>query len=236
LAVSGHYALTTSPVTVIDMNTLSPTDRTRIRRHAERARTDRQELYDVLDAGLFCHLGVVVDGSPRVIPTGFGREGDTLYLHGSSGARSLMTAAGGADVCVTVTILDGIVLARTAFHHSMNYRSATIFGRMVPLVSDEEKLTGLRAVTEHLAPGQWDSLRPTNRKELAATSVMSLPLAEASVKIRNAPPIDDEEDLGSGVWAGVLPVRQVFDAPVPDPLLPAGIPVPEHIAQRRPAG
>jgi hypothetical protein len=212
------------------MNTLSPTGRTRIRRHSERGRADRQDLYDVLDAGLICHLGVVIDDVPHVLPTGYGRDGDTLYLHGSTGARSLMAAAEDVEVCVAVTLVDGIVMARSVFNHSMNYRSAMVYGRPVSMVSDEEKLAGLRAVVDHLAPGQWDVLRPTNRKELAATSVLALSLAEASVKIRTGPSADEED--APGVWSGVLPVRQVFEPPVPDPELPGGIAVPAHVAAR----
>jgi nitroimidazol reductase NimA-like FMN-containing flavoprotein (pyridoxamine 5'-phosphate oxidase superfamily) len=209
--------------------TLSPTERTRLRRQRQRGQSDRSALYDLLDAGMICHLGVVVDGSPRVIPTGYGRDGDTLYLHGSTGARSLRAEG---EVCVTVTHLDGVVLARSAFHHSMNYRSAVIYGLLRPVTDPAEKLTGVRAITERLAPGQWDVVRPPDAKELAATAVLALPLTEASVKVRQGPPGDDEEDYALDVWAGVLPVRQVFGAPVPDPLLRAGIPVPGHVASR----
>ncbi|MCW2918490.1 MAG: pyridoxamine 5-phosphate oxidase family protein [Actinomycetia bacterium] len=209
--------------------TLSSTDRTRLGRLRERAQTDRTTLYDVLDAGMICHLGVVIDGAPRVIPTGYGRDGDTLYLHGSTGARSLRA---GTEICVTVTHLDGIVLARSAFHHSVNYRSAVIYGLPRTVTGADEKLTGLRAITERLAPGQWDVVRRPDPKELAATTVLALPLAEASVKIRQGPPIDDEADHALDLWAGVLPVRQVFGEPVPDPLLRPGFPVPEHVTFR----
>jgi nitroimidazol reductase NimA-like FMN-containing flavoprotein (pyridoxamine 5'-phosphate oxidase superfamily) len=209
--------------------TLSSTDRTRLGRLRERAQTDRTTLYDVLDAGMICHLGVVIDGAPRVIPTGYGRDGDTLYLHGSTGARSLRA---GTEICVTVTHLDGIVLARSAFHHSVNYRSAVIYGLPRTVTGADEKLTGLRAITERLAPGQWDVVRRPDPKELAATTVLALPLAEASVKIRQGPPIDDEADHALDLWAGVLPVRQVFGEPVPDPLLRPGFPVPQHVTFR----
>jgi uncharacterized protein len=199
---------------------LSPTERTRVRRLPERAGTERQELYDVLDAGRICHLGVLIDGAPRVIPTGYGRDGDTLYLHGSTGARSLRAAE---EVCVTVTHLDGIVLARSVFHHSMNYRSAMIYGRPRPVLDPEEKTDALRAVVEHLAPGRWDTTRRPTRKELAKTAVLALSLEEASVKVRGGPPGDEDEDYALDVWAGVLPVRQVFGDPIPDPLLREGI-------------
>ncbi|GGO65638.1 pyridoxamine 5'-phosphate oxidase family protein [Nonomuraea cavernae] len=210
---------------------LSTTPRTRLGREKQRAGTDRQDLYDVLDTGLFCHLGVVVDGCPMVVPTGYGRAGDTLYLHGSTGARSLRAAAG-AEVCVTVTHVDGIVLARSVFHHSVNYRSAIIYGRPEPLTGEEERLEGLRALTEQLAPGQWDYARRPSPKELAATAVLALSLEEASVKIRRGPPQDDEADYELPVWAGVLPLRTAWGAPVPDPVLPEGIDVPVHISGR----
>ena len=233
------------PGTLVGMSTpsltLSPTERTRVRRHSERGQTDRAELYAVLDAGMICHLGVVMDGSPVVLPTAYGRIGDTLYLHGSSANRSLH-AADGHEVCVTVTHLDGLVCARVAFAHSVNYRSAMVFGTARIVIDPAERLAGLRAVTEQLIPGRWDTLRAPTRKELAATSVLSLPLAEASVKIRTGPPHDEPEDLGAGIWAGVLPTTVTFGEPVPDPSLPQGIGTPGHIrarigmATRRPFG
>lgn len=211
---------------------LSTTSRTTLNRAKNRARTDRADLYAVLDAGLVCHLGVVVDGHPMVIPTGYGRRDDTLYLHGSTGATSLRAALGG-PVCVTVTHLDGIVLARSAFHHSVNYRSAMIYGTPRPVEDPDERLDALRVITEHLAPGQWAVVRPPNRKELAATAVLALPLDEASVKVRQGPPNDDEDDYDLPVWAGVLPLTVAWGAPVPDPRLAAGIAVPAHIRDRR---
>ena len=211
---------------------LSPTARSTIRRGARRARTDRAELHAALDAGLVCHLGVVLDGAPVVVPTAYGRDGDTLYLHGSTGAATLRAAGGGAPVCVTVTHVDGIVYARSVFHHSMNYRSAVVHGRARLVTDEAERRAGLRAVTEHVAPGSWDHARPPTRKELAATAVLALDLAEASVKIRTGPPGDDERDLTLPVWAGVLPLRTVVGEPEPDPLLPPGIEVPAHVRER----
>lgn len=208
---------------------LSTTERTRLHRVKERARTERSDLYEVLDDGLVCHLGVVVDGVPRIIPTCYGRIGDTLYVHGSTGARSLRPDG---QICVTVTHLDGIVLARSVFHHSVNYRCAMVYGTPRLVTDPDERLAALRAITEQLAPGQWDVARPPNRKELAATAVLALPLAEASVKIRTGPPKDDEEDLGLPVWAGVHPVHTVFGAPQDDPLLDPARPVPAHVAER----
>ncbi|MEV7008053.1 pyridoxamine 5'-phosphate oxidase family protein [Streptosporangium sp. NPDC051022] len=208
---------------------LSTTSRTSLGRSKERGRTDREDLYAVLDAGLVCHLGVVIDGSPRVVPTGYGRIGDTLYLHGSTGAASLR---GTGEVCVTVTHLDGVVLARSVFHHSMNYRSAMIYGRPRLVVEDEERLAGLRAITEQLSPGQWDATRAPTRKELAATAVVALSLAEASVKVRQGPPSDDPEDYSLPIWAGVLPLRQSWGAPETDPALTVDVDVPAHITSR----
>lgn len=208
---------------------LSTTKRTKLRRLRERGRSDRAELYAILDAGLICHLGVVAGGYPVVLPTGYGRTGDTLYLHGSSANRSLL-AADGQQVCVTVTHLDGLVCARSVFNHSMNYRSAMIFGAARLVRGDEARLAAMRAVSEQLVPGQWDYARPPSRKELAATAVLELPLEEASVKIRSGPPSDEPEDYDLDIWAGVLPARLVFGAPQSDPALRVGITVPAHIS------
>lgn len=210
---------------------LSPTERTRVRRHSERAQTERAELFAVLDAGMICHLGVIMNGSPVVLPTAYGRIGDTLYLHGSSANRS-MHAADGHEVCVTVTHVDGLVCARAAFTHSVNYRSAVVFGTARIVTDEAERLAGLRAVTEQLIPGRWDAVRAPTRKELAATSVLALPLAEASVKVRTGPPKDEPEDLDAGIWAGVLPLGVAFGEPLADPELPAGIGAPDHIRAR----
>jgi nitroimidazol reductase NimA-like FMN-containing flavoprotein (pyridoxamine 5'-phosphate oxidase superfamily) len=207
---------------------LSTTQRTTLHRLRERGRADRAELYAVLDVGLICHLGVIVDGSPVVLPTGYGRAGDTLYLHGSSANRALL-AADGHEICATVTHLDGLVCARSVFNHSMNYRSAVIFGTARLVTGDEQRLAALRAVTEQLVPGQWDHARQPTRKELAATLVLELSLAEASVKVRTGPPHDEPEDYDTAIWAGVLPARLVFGAPEPDPDLRDGVGVPEHI-------
>ncbi|WP_203985942.1 pyridoxamine 5'-phosphate oxidase family protein [Sphaerisporangium rufum] len=208
---------------------LSTTPRTALTRAKDRARTDRADLHAVLDAGLICHLGVVIDGCPRVVPTAYGRIGETLYLHGSTGATSLRAAG---EVCVTVTHVDGVVYARSAFHQSVNYRSAMIYGTARVVTDPEEKTAGLRALTEQLAPGQWDVARPPYRKELAQTTVLALPLAEASVKVRQGPPREEEEDLALPVWAGVLPLRVGWGDPQPDPAVPPGVPVPSHVAWR----
>ncbi|WP_031468831.1 pyridoxamine 5'-phosphate oxidase family protein [Sciscionella sediminilitoris] len=208
--------------------TLSPTDRSTIRRAKERAATDRSALYEVLDRNLVCHLGVIVDGAPRVLPTGYAREGDTLYIHGSSGARSLRT---GDQVCVTVTELNGIVYARSVFHFSVNYASAVIHG--VPeTLAGQRKLDALRVLTEHLAPGSWEHARRPNKKELAQTTVLALSLEEAAVKIRTGDPKDEDADLELPTWAGVLPIARSFTKPAPSADLHADFPVPEHVHSR----
>jgi nitroimidazol reductase NimA-like FMN-containing flavoprotein (pyridoxamine 5'-phosphate oxidase superfamily) len=207
---------------------LSPTPRTTVHRLRERARLDRADLDAVLAAGLVCHLGVIIDGSPVVLPTGYGRIGDTLYLHGSSGSRSLR-AAEGQQLCVTITLLDGLVCARAVFHNSMNYRSAVIFGTGRPVTDPDEKLAALEAVTNQLLPGRWQHARKPTRKELAATSVLALSLDEASVKVRTGPPKDDDEDYASNAWAGVIPAELTFGRPEPDPALTENTPIPKHI-------
>ncbi len=208
---------------------LSPTPRTEIHRLRERGRLNRGDLDAVLDAGLICHLGVIIDGTPVVLPTGYGRIGENLYLHGSSANKSLLAAAG-QEVCVTITLLDGLVCARAVFHHSMNYRSAVIFGTGRLVTDADEKLAALHAVTNHLVPGRWEHARTPTRKELAATAVLALPLDEASVKVRAGGPKDDPEDYDSGIWAGVLPSALSFGSAEPDPALPGNLPVPDHIA------
>ncbi len=211
--------------------TLSATARTRLRRHSERGKTGHADLLAVLDAGMICHLGVIHDSAPLVLPTAYGRIGDTLYLHGSSANRSLH-AADGQEVCVTVTHLDGLVCARSVFSHSVNYRSAVIFGTARIVTDEAERLAGLRAVTEQLIPGRWDAVRAPTRKELAATSVLAVPLGEASVKVRTGPPADEPADLDSPAWAGVVPMAVSFGEPEPDPALRPGIGTPEHIRAR----
>ncbi|OLZ67481.1 flavin-nucleotide-binding protein [Streptomyces sp. IMTB 2501] len=209
---------------------LPVTDRTRHRRLREQGSLERAELETILDAAFVCHLGVLVDGRPLVVPTVYGRDERWLYLHGSVASRSL---AGDTPVCVTVTHVDGLVLARSVFEHGVNYRSAVIHGMARKVTDPEEKLAGLRLLTEHSAPGQWSYARRPSRKELAATTVLALSLEEASVKIRTGAPDDgDGPDAALGLWAGVLPLTTVWGTPEPDPALPAGTAVPEHIARR----
>ncbi len=217
---------------------LSPTGRSTVQRGARRARIDRDDLYAVLDAGLVGHLAVVLDGAPVVLPTGYGRHADTLYLHGSTGAATLRAADAGGPVCFTVTHLDGVVYARSAFHHSLNYRCAVVHGVARTVTDPAEKLLGLEVLTEHLAPGSWNATRAPDRRELAATAVLALDLVESSVKVRTGPPGDDDADLPAPgapdpVWAGVLPISTVLGEPQPCPLLPAGAAVPPRVAGRR---
>jgi nitroimidazol reductase NimA-like FMN-containing flavoprotein (pyridoxamine 5'-phosphate oxidase superfamily) len=207
---------------------LSPTPRTRHRRLREQGRTERADLFAVLRAGFIAHLGVLADGAPMVVPTVYGFDERHLYVHGSVASQSL--AAGDSLACVTVTLVDGLVLARSVFEHSINYRCAMIYARPRIVTDPQEKLAGLRCVSEHLAPGQWDYARRPSRKELAATRLLALSLDEASVKIRSGPPDDaDSPDAALGLWAGELPVRACWQQPVPDPALPAGCLAPGHI-------
>ena len=195
---------------------LAATDRTRVRRRPERGVFDRAAIYRILDDGFVCHVAFVADGQPFAIPTGYARLGDDLYVHGSAASRMVRTLKAGLDVCVTVTLVDGLVLARSAFHHSMNYRSVVILGQARLVVDVAEKTTALRAFTNHIAPGRWNELRPITDKELAATSVLALPIEEASAKVRTGPPIDDDDDHTWPVWAGVVPLALTHGQPVPD--------------------
>jgi nitroimidazol reductase NimA-like FMN-containing flavoprotein (pyridoxamine 5'-phosphate oxidase superfamily) len=210
---------------------LSATKRTRLRRYRQFGQADRDSLYAVLEGGLVAHLAVITTaGWPMVIPTCYGYDPDTLYLHGSVASRSLNTAG---PVCVAVTLTDGLVLARSVFEHTINYRSAMIYGQPRLLTDPAERLAGLRAITEHVAPGQWDYARQPSRKDLAAVRLLALSLEEASVKIRIGPPSDgDSPDAALGLWAGELPLAATWQQPVPDPALPAGTPVPAHIRSR----
>jgi uncharacterized protein len=211
----------------------SPTARTRVNRLPKRGDYSQETIYGILDAAFVCHVGFVVDGQPYVIPTGFGRAGDVLYLHGSAASRMLRTLAEGVDVCVTVTVVDGIVLARSAFHHSMNYRSVVVLGTARLIEDEAEKTTALRAISEHIIRGRWDDVRKPTAQELKATAVLVLPIAEASAKIRTGPPLDDEEDYALPVWAGVLPLSISAGEPVADSRLAAGVKAPGYLAYER---
>ena len=213
------------------MNKFMLTARTEVRRLPKRAVYDREVVYAILDEGLVCHIGFVADGKPVVLPTGYGRKDDTLYVHGSTASRMFRALGKGADVCVTVTLIDGLVLARSAFHHSMNYRSVVIFGRASVVDDRAQKMEALRVFTEHVAPGRWNEVRRPSDKELQATIVLALPLEEVSAKVRTGPPLDDEEDYQLPVWAGVLPLSLTTGQPLADARLPAGIEVPQYIHQ-----
>ena len=209
--------------------TLPPSSRTEVKRLPERARYDTDIVHGILDEALVCHVGFVIDGQPVVIPTLHARRGDLLYLHGSPANRMLRTLKGRVDVCVTVTLVDALVLARSAFHHSMNYRSVVVFGTAREVSDPAEKMTAFRALVDHVAPRRWDTVRAPNEKEIRSTLVLALALAEASAKVRTGPPLDDEADYALPVWAGELPLRTVPGAPVGDPRLAAGAAVPEHV-------
>ncbi|WP_426403796.1 pyridoxamine 5'-phosphate oxidase family protein [Streptomyces sp. R-07] len=211
---------------------LAVTERTRLRRMRHKGSHRRADLDAVLAAGFLCHLGVTVDGTTMVVPTAYGVDGDRLYLHGSVASRSLVQAPD-TTVCVTVTHVDGLVLARSVFEHGVNYRCAMIYGVPEIVTDPEEKLRGLRALTEQSSPGQWEYARQPSRKELAATALLALDLTEASVKTADGPPDDgDSEDAALGLWAGVLPMVTTFGEPVIDPVLPADFAPPAHIAAR----
>ncbi len=206
----------------------TPTARTRVVREADRAVYDRESVYKILDEGFICHVGFTVDGQPFVIPTSYGRSGDNLYIHGSAASRMLRNLDSGIPVCVTVTLLDGLVLARSIFNHSMNYRSVVIVGTAVAVQDPADKLEALRLLSEHILPGRWAESRYPNERELKATLALRLPIMEFSAKVRQGPPIDDEEDYAFRTWAGVIPLETVAGAPIADGRCPAEIPVPEY--------
>jgi nitroimidazol reductase NimA-like FMN-containing flavoprotein (pyridoxamine 5'-phosphate oxidase superfamily) len=208
-----------------------PTERTRVVREAHRGAYDRETIYKILDEGFVCHVGFAVDGQPFVIPTLFARIGDAIYFHGSAASRMLRNVSEGIPVCVTVTLTDGFVLARSVFNHSMNYRSVVALGKAVLVSAPEEKLEALRAFTEKIIPGRWADARQPNEKELKATSILRLPLTEVSAKIRSGPVEDDTPDYALPVWAGVIPLRLTPGAPIRDERCDASIPTPAYAAQ-----
>lgn len=209
---------------------LTVTRRTQIKRLPSRGHYERELIYQILDEGLVCHISFAVDGQPFVIPTTYARVGDRLYIHGSPASRLLRSLLGGIEVCVSVTLLDGLVLARTAFHHSMNYRSVVIFATATAVHDEQRKLEALQAFTEQVVPGRWDEVRQPNRQELQATLVLSLPLEEASVKVRTGPPNDEGEDLSLPVWAGVVPLKLKAGTPIAAPGLQAQLAVPSSVS------
>ena len=207
----------------------APTERTQVKRLPKRASYDQAQVHAILDEGFLCHVGFVLDGQPYVIPTGYARSGEKLYIHGSAASRMLRTLAQGIDVCVTVTLLDGLVLARSAFHHSMNYRSVVVLGKAQLVTDSEEKWAALRCFTNHVVAGRWEQVRQPTEQEMKATTVLVLPLNEVSAKIRTGPPIDDEEDYSLPIWAGVVPVKPQFGEPLPDSRLAPGLAAPAII-------
>ena len=209
-------------------NDFAQTARTKIKRLPKRGETKREAVYKILDEAFICHVGFVVDNQPFVIPTGFARAGDKLYIHGSPASRMLRALKEGIEVCLTVTLVDGLVLARSAFHHSINYRSVVIFGSAQIVEDDAEKWEALRAFSEHVIAGRWDEVRQPNGNEMKATLVLSLPLDEASAKVRTGPPVDDEEDYALPVWAGEIPLRTIAAPPAADPRLGPGVEPPPY--------
>jgi len=205
-----------------------PTARTRVVREADRAVYDREALYRILDEGFLCHIGFVADGQPFVIPTSYGRQDASLYIHGSAASRMLRQLKEAAPVCITVTLLDGLVLARSVFNHSMNYRSVVILGKATLVDDPSEKLAALRVLSEHILPGRWDDSRQPNERELKATSVLHVPIEEFSAKVRVGPPIDDEEDYSFPTWAGVIPLEMKAGTPINDPRLDPERRAPEY--------
>jgi uncharacterized protein len=213
------------------MSTFTPTPRTQVKRLPKRGAYDRQTIFRILDEAFVCHVGFVADGQPYVIPTNYGRSGETLYLHGSAASRMLRTLSEGVPVCVTVTLIDGLVLARSAFHHSVNYRSVVILGTARLVEDPAEKMEALRLFTEHIMQGRWDQIRQPNEQEMKGTTVLALPLEEISAKVRTGGPVDDEADYELPIWAGVLPLQATPSAPIADARLKAGLAVPQNVAK-----
>jgi nitroimidazol reductase NimA-like FMN-containing flavoprotein (pyridoxamine 5'-phosphate oxidase superfamily) len=215
---------------------LSPTPRTKLKRHPERGSYDPVTVYAILDEALVCHMGFVAGGQPYVLPTTYGRAGDRLFVHGSAASRALDVVGSGVPMCVTVTLLDGLVLARSAFKHSMNYRSVVMLGTATVVGERADKVEALRTIVDHVVPGRWDSVRPPTEKELKATTVLCLPLTEVSAKIRSGPPLDDAEDYGLPGWAGEIPLRLRPQAPIGDPHLPPQTRAPAGVVHYRRVG
>ena len=211
------------------MSSSAPSVRTRVVREPQRANYDREVINAILDEGFICHVGFVADGQPFVIPTSYGRIGDNLYFHGSAASRMLKQLSAAIPVCVTVTLIDGLVIARSIFNHSMNYRSVVVLGTAELIDDPGDKLAALQGLSERLIPGRWEQSRQPNEQELKATSILRVPLTESSAKIRTGPPEDNVEDHALDIWAGLIPLNLVPGEPIPDPQLRAGIPMPENI-------
>lgn len=211
------------------MSSSAQSDRTRVRRIPDRGHYDKETLYSIVDSSMLCHVGFEIDGQPFVMPTLVARDGDSILLHGSSASRMMRFGTAGGAMCIEVTHVDGIVMARSVFHHSINYRSAVIFGKARGVTEYDAKMDALEKFTEKLIPGRWNDSRLPTPNEMKATSVIAIDIDEASSKIRTGHPGDDEEDYALPYWAGVLPMRQVFGAPIDDARLTPGIPVPEYV-------
>ena len=210
------------------MDHLPPSDRTTVKRLPKRAAYDTATIHAILDEGLACHVSFVVNGQPNVVPTIYVRIGDSVYLHGSPASRMLQVLERGEEVCIAVTVVDGLVLARSAFHHSINYRSVVLYGTGAEVREADRKVEVLRALSEHLIPGRWNEIREPSADELRRTLVVSIPIQEASAKVRTGPPADDEPDYELPIWAGVLPLRLAAGTPITDPRVKPGIEPPEH--------
>lgn len=215
------------------MDRKAPSERTTIKRHADRAVYERETIEAILDEALFCHVAVVADGSPRVIPTIHARVGDTLYIHGSNASRTLRALKEGSEICLAVTLLDGLILARSAFNHSMNYRSVMVFGTAREVTDPDEKWQAQRALVEHIVPGRSADVRMPNEKELRQTTILAVSLEEASSKVRSGPSKDAEEDYDLPVWAGEIPLRMVPQPPIDDPRLVPGVTAPDYAREYR---
>ena len=212
------------------MKTYGPSSRNKVKRVPKRGHYDQKTVYEVLDAGFVCHVGFVVNGQPFVIPTAYGREDDTIYIHGATKSRMMMAAGEGVPICITVTHLDGIVLARSAFHHSMNYRSVVVFGEAHE-VEPDQKNHALYVISEQILKDRWEESRQPSEKELKATTVLAVKINEASAKIRTGPPSDDKADYELPIWAGVIPMETVYREPLTDPDLTVGIPIAPSVLQ-----
>ena len=215
------------------MDSKAPSARTTVKRHADRAVYEREKIEGILDEALYCHVAVVHDGSPRVIPTIHARIEDTLYIHGSNASRTLRTIKDGSEVCIVVTLLDGLILARSVFNHSMNYRSVMVYGTAREVTDRDEKWEAQRALVEHVVPGRTADARMPNEKELRQTTILAISLDEASAKVREGPSKDAEEDYDLPIWAGEIPLRMVPQPPIDDPRLPAGITAPDYARRYR---
>lgn len=230
-SISNPVTLEPTVSGTIPSDALPMTSRSQVKRLAERGHYERALVYEILDEGLICHIGFVIEGQPFVIPTAYGRSGDRLYIHGSPASRMLRALKTQLEVCVTVTLLDGLVLARSAFHHSMNYRSVVIFGQAEVVSSPDEKLTALQSFTEHIIADRWAEVRQPTPQEISGTLVLALPLHEASAKVRTGSPKDDEADYALPVWAGEIPLRLMPLSPIPDPRLPSTIAISPSVQQ-----